>query len=259
MTEFLLSQPTLIGSIVSIVLATVAGLSVYGISYKLISKYQGDDLRDPTNNLFRLVGMIVALMLSLSFPEVITKLRAVENGIEREGVVLLDTFENLRRFDIEITREARTTLVNYTQAIIDDDWPALENDRLGQRTGDLARQIREYVMELEPVTEVQKQLLSRIITDLDAASDYRMIRLYSALSKPPVYRYVVMLGVFITLICFGIYRPQVPLVALISLYTAFVGLVLYLILALSDPFQGGFNVDPTTFEHLVEILQTANG
>ena len=32
------------------------------------------------------------------------------------------------------------------------------------------------------------------------------------------------------------------------------GLVLYLILALSDPFQGGIGVGPTTFEHLVEKM-----
>jgi hypothetical protein len=34
-------------------------------------------------------------------------------------------------------------------------------------------------------------------------------------------------------------------------YTLFVGLVLYLILALSDPFQRGTGVDSTTFEYLV--------
>ena len=55
--------------------------------------------------------------------------------------------------------------------------------------------------------------------------------------------------------CFGTYRPQVPLVALVSMYTLFVGLLLYLILALSDPFQGGMGVEPTTFEHLVEKMQ----
>ena len=56
--------------------------------------------------------------------------------------------------------------------------------------------------------------------------------------------------------CFGTYRPQTPVVALVSMYTLFVGLVLYLILALSDPFRGGIGVDPTTFEHLVEKMQT---
>jgi ABC-type tungstate transport system substrate-binding protein len=43
---------------------------------------------------------------------------------------------------------------------------------------------------------------------------------------------------------------------LVSLYTVFVGLVLYLVLALSDPFQGEIDVTPTSFEYLVETLQS---
>ena len=52
-------------------------------------------------------------------------------------------------FDIERTREIRTILIEYTQAVIDDDGPALANDKLGRRTGALNRQLREAVMNLE--------------------------------------------------------------------------------------------------------------
>jgi hypothetical protein len=56
--------------------------------------------------------------------------------------------------------------------------------------------------------------------------------------------------------CFGAYRPQGPLVVLVSLYTVFVGLVLFLIMKLSDPFQGDIGVTPAAFEYLVETLQS---
>lgn len=85
--------------------------------------------------------------------------------------------------------------------------------------------------------------------------EYRLIRLDNALAKPPVYIYIIIFGFLITMACFGAYRPQGPLVALVSFYTVFVGLVLYLILALSDPFQGGIGVEPTTFEHLLKMLR----
>ena len=55
--------------------------------------------------------------------------------------------------------------------------------------------------------------------------------------------------------CFGPYQPQTPLVVLVSFYTVFVGLVLFLIVKLSDPFQGDISVDPTSLEYLVEQLQ----
>ena len=94
------------------------------------------------------------------------------------------------------------------------------------------------------------------MADIDALSDYRVIRLNSALAKPPVYVLVIIFGFLVTMACFGTYRPQAPLVVLAFLYTVFVGLVLYLVLAMSDPFQGDIAIAPTPFEYLVETLQS---
>lgn len=255
MIEFILTLSTLAGSLIAMALSTMFGLSIYVVSNKLISKHPCEDLEDPTSHLFRVVGMLVSLMLSLAFAEVIVELRAVENAIEREAVAISDTFHGLEIFDIHRTREIRIALVDYTQAIIDDDWPSLSNDRLGQRAGDLNKRVLDSVMELVPATDIQKHLWSRVMDDLDAASDYRLIRLDNALAEPPVYTYVVIFGFLLTMAFFGTYQPQAPLVAFVSLYTAFIGLVLYLILAMSDPFQGEIGVAPTTFEHLVEMLR----
>jgi hypothetical protein len=59
-----------------------------------------------------------------------------------------------------------------------------------------------------------------------------------------------------TMACFGVYRPQATCVALVSLYMIFVGLVLFLIMKLSDPFQGDIGVTPAAFEYLAETLQS---
>jgi hypothetical protein len=233
---------------------TVVGFVVYLAFYKLISKYQRENLNDPTSNLFRVVGMLVSLMLALAFSEVNVEMRTIHNAVQREAVAISDIFKALKLFDIERTREIRNILVEYTQAVIDDDWPALANDKLGQHAGALKRQLNEVVFNLKPATPTQERLLSLITVDIDALSDYRIIRLNSALAAPPVYVYVIILGFLVTMACFGAYRPQAPLVVLVLLYTLFVGLVLYLVLALSDPFQGDIGVAPTSFEYLVETL-----
>ncbi len=259
MIEFLLSVSTWLGITVSMVLATSAGLLVYSISYKLIARYETGELKDPTSSLFRVVGMLVSLMLSLAFAEVVVEQRAVENAVEREAVAIFDTFKDLQRFGVERTRESQALLVDYTQAVIDDDWPALANDELGDHAGALKRQLSDSVWNLEPATLIEEKLWSQVLTDIDAISDYRWIRLDNALAEPPVYIYAIIFGFLVTMACFGAYRPQVPLVALVSLYTVFIGLVLYLILAVSDPFRGGLSVDPTPFEHLIKMLRAETG
>jgi hypothetical protein len=256
MIEFFLSLPTWVGCGVAMIFTAVVGLVVYFVSYKLISKYQSDELKDPTSSLFRVVGLLVSLMLSLAFSEVVYEVRLIHTAVEREAIAISDTIRNLELFDIERTQAIRTTLLEYTQAVIDDDWPALANDKLGQRAEALRRQFTEALMRLEPATSNQKKLWSFIAADIDALSDHRFIRLDAALAKPPLYIYVIIFGFLITMACFGAYRPQGPLVVLVSLYTVFVGLVLFLIVKLSDPFQGDISVAPTAFEYLVEALQS---
>ena len=256
MVDFLISLSTWAGCVVVMGFTSVLGFVVYLVFYKLILKYKREDMKEPTNNLFRVVGMLVSLMLALAFSEVIVDLRAIRNSIQRETVAISDIFQVLKLFDIERTREIRTNLVDYSQAIIDDDWPALADDTLGQRAGVLKTQLVEGVLNLKPATPTQEKMLTYIMADIDALSDYRVIRLDSALAKPPVYVYVIIFGFLVTMACFGAYRPQVPLVVLVFLYTVFVGLVLYLVLAMSDPFQGDIAIASTPFEYLVETLQS---
>jgi len=162
-------------------------------------------------------------------------------------------------FDIERTREIQNFLVDYSQAVIDDDWPALADGKLGQRVGAIKRQLLEGVINLKPANPTQEKMLSYMMADIDALSDYRVVRLASALVKPPVYIYVIIFGFLVTMACFGAYRPRGPLVAIVFLYTVFVGLVLFLILQLSDPFQGDISIAPTAFEYRVETLQSKIG
>ena len=256
MIDFLLSLPTWLGSLVSIVLTTGAGITIYFVSYRLIFKYQKEDLKDSTSNLFRVIGLLVGLMLSLAFAEVIVEIRQIENAIQREAVAISDAATDLEFFDKETTFETRALLADYLQAVIEDDWPELANDKLGHRAGQLRKELLRSVMNLEPETAAQTELWARIVADIDAISDYRLIRLDNALAEPPVYIYVVFFGFLLTMACFGSYRPQGPLVALVALYTIFIGIVLYIIMALSDPFQGGFGIDPITFEQLLKILRS---
>ncbi len=147
MIEFVLSLPEWLGIGVAMLLAAVVGLVVYIISHRLISVHQKEELEDPMSSLFQLVGVLVSLMLSLAFAEVIVQVNSIKNTLQREAVAISDTFDHLKFFDIEKTRNIRAILVEYTQAVIDDDWPALADDRLGQRAEDLTRRFSKQLLK----------------------------------------------------------------------------------------------------------------
>ena len=256
MIEFVGSLSTLWGAFATMLLTTLSGLLVYLVSHRFISKYMRDDLKDAVASLFRVVSILVSLMLSLAFSEVIIELHGVEKSIEREAVAISDMFVALPYYDEKVAAELRSILVDYVYAVSDDEWPALANDHLGQRASVLKQKFTDALLKLTPANRTQEQVWSSIIADIDLVSDNRLKRLDGALSKPPVYINVVFFGFLITMVFFGTYRPEPVLIALSSLYTLFVGLVLYLIIALSDPFHGGMALEPNTFRLLAETLAT---
>ena len=256
MLDFLLSLPTWLGCGVVMVITTGAGFAVYLAFVKFIEKYKSYDLKDPINNVFRVVGLLVSLMLALTFSEVISELKTIRKAVQQETVAISDAFKSLKLYDIDKTREIRATLIEYSKAVINDEWLTLADDNLSQIVEALRKQFVEAVVNLKPVNSKQEMMKSHIITDLDSLSDYRIIRLNSALAAPPFFIYIIIFGFLVTMACFGAYPPQTPLVVLISFYTIFIGLVLYLILQLSDPFNGDIGVSPSPFEYLIEMMES---
>jgi hypothetical protein len=254
--DFLLSLPTWLGCGVAMATTAGVGFVVYLVFVKFISKYQSYELKDPINNVFRVVGLLVGLMLALSFSEVISELKTIRRAVQQEAVAISDIFEGIKLYDIDKTRELRAILFEYSKAVINDEWSTLADDSLSQQVESFRRQFAEAVINLKSVNSTQEKLMSFIIADFDALSDFRIIRLNSALAEPPVFTYIIIFGYLVTMACFGVYPPQTPLVVLISFYTFFIGLVLYLILQLSDPFQGDIGVSARPFEHLVDFMKS---
>ena len=255
MVEFLLSLPQLAGAIIAMVVAAVAGVAVYVFSSKLISKRFNIDLIEPMANLFRLAAIFVGLMLSFAFADVLSEKRAIDRAIAREAIAIWDTHINLKFFDTEEAHEARAKLIEYLESVVVDEWSQLESDQLSQRTADLRGEFTNHVFNLRPATPVQESVWSGIMSDIDKISNHRMERLGSALAGPPVFVYIVMTGFLVSMACFGVYRPQGTLIVTVSLVSAFIGFMVYLVVALSDPYQGAFRVEPIVFENLLERLQ----
>jgi hypothetical protein len=251
MLNWILGLPFWAGALVAGVLTVTGGLLMYWVSYRLVTRYQREDLGRATSSLFVVIGILVSLVLTLNFDDVVQEWGDAQNAIKSEVAGISDTLGALDQYGPAETAEARSALLDYTQSVIDDDWPALADDELSEQTDELFQQGVRVVFALDPTDSFQKELRTRTLDDLDAISDDRQGRLNAAIGTTPAYSLVILLGLLITIAFFGVYRPQPPLVAFLILYTAFVGLMLYLILALSDPFQGGIGLDPTLYENLL--------
>lgn len=59
------------------------------------------------------------------------------------------------------------------------------------------------------------------------------------------------------MVYFGLYEPRPLLIALVTIYTAFVGAAIYLILALAHPFEGSAVIDLSSLEYAPETMRAS--
>ncbi len=240
-------------------LTAAVGLTVYFVSYKFIARTLNyEEVKDTASNLFRFAGVLAGLFLSLTFADVVINLNAIKSASNREAWALADIYYDLQHFGVEEVCSIQALLREYTQAVIEDDWPALKNDQLSERTHELLQQLEEAVLNLETTNVPQDTLRSLTIEDVDSISDYRLSRKQQAREQPPFFIIIVLFGFLVTMVCFGLYRPVNVLVVLMSLHALLVGLSISLTLSLSDPFEGMLGMDPVSFEEVLESMSSQN-
>lgn len=255
MIDIIMSLPTILSAPLMTLLIASFGMGTYFLAYKLSAEYRTKETREATLTIFNVVGVLLSLFLSLTFADVMIELNSIENAIEKEATALSDIHNDLRRFDSDETKDMQELIVDYTQAIIDDDWPALADDGLGDQAGALLRKLEDSALKLHIDNEMQETLRSRIIADVDLLPDYRLSRLGAAFAKPPFYLVVVLFAYLFTMLRLALYPQSRAVVTIAALYVLLIGMIVFLIHAFSDPFHGATGVDPAPLEYLLEKLQ----
>jgi hypothetical protein len=190
---------------------------------------------------------------------VVDELVGIRKAINKEASAISEIHHNLMRIGKDESSSTRKLLSDYTESVINDEWAPMAHDKLSDRTDKLLRSVEGALLEMEPNTPRRQILLPHIFSDMDKVSDYRLSRLQHAQSRPPYVLYAVLLGYLATMACFGVYRPRPALVGLISRYTTFVGIVIYLVLAMSQPFQGVTPLDPHALEFVLDMMRAQLG
>ena len=258
MLDALLNLPALLGCLILMITFVVVGQAIRFASRKILFQDKQEALQDATRTVFLAVNIIVGLFLSLSLNSVVDGMTNIQNEVQSEAVAIADIYSGIGQFDKASAGDIQLLLTSYTKALIEEDWPSLAKDRLADRPELLLRKIWSTMRVLDTGSNNESFYFTLMIKDIDSLSDYRRARLYHALAPPPFFLLIVIFGMVVVMVCLGLYRTSRALIVLVSFYLSFVGLVVYLILALSDPFQGVIAVAPTSLEYVLEEMLQAN-
>jgi hypothetical protein len=236
----------------------VMGHAIYITSQRFLFKGKQEALGDATRTIFIAVNLLVGLFLSLSLNDLSDGLSDIRYAVEREAAAISDVHNGLKHFGTAEADDIQLQLIEYTKAVIDDEWLTLAEHRLSDKAGTLLREIVSSVLRLQTNNQIEISSWNRISEDIDSISDYRHMRLHHALNPPPFFLLVVIFGIVVVMVCLGLYPLSRPLIILVSFYLSFVGLVVYLILALNNPFHGAPGVDTAPLTYVLEEMQKAH-
>jgi hypothetical protein len=205
--------------------------------------------------IFSIVGTLYAVILAFVVIIVWEALGTADELAAQEAGVLGDVMRDAGFFPDPERSELQMEFRAYAQAVIDEEWPAMESGGSSEHVWQLLNQIFESFSKIKPADEREVNIHAEMLTRLNDLSDHRRLRLLSADNKvPPLMWVMLVIGGIITIgfsYFLGVeqHRSHVFMTAALA---AMIGLTLYLIVALDHPFGGTIRVEPEGFQLVLD-------
>ena len=175
---------------------------------------------------------------------------AVDTKVDEEAAAVAALYRDLSSFPDPKRAELLEDLREYTRQSI-AGWPLQRRGIVPQNAAGAMNTLQTHLARFEPVTEGQKTLHADADREFTRIVELRRTRLKSVTAGLPVALWFVLLvGAFlsIALTWFFDMRSQSMHFWMTIMLSALLGLLIYLLGALDNPFRGEISVSPEPFE-----------
>jgi len=181
----------------------------------------------------------------------------VEEITKQEASALAVLYRDVSAYPEPIRSDLREQLRAYTAQIITRAWPLQRQGKTPLEGLNAMDQLQSRLVRFEPATEGQKALALQTLASFDHMMEARRLRLDSLERRlPGVMWLVIVVGAFLSLFAtfyFPVLDPRVHR-AQVSLLASFIGLVIFMILALDHPYRGDLGLKATPYQAVYEQL-----
>jgi len=151
----------------------------------------------------------------------------------------------------------RKLAADYADAMIVDEWPAMDRGVLSPTGTRIVEQLWETAAQTQSLTASQQVSLDQTMTELSNITQHRRVRqLQSETRLPGILWTVLIVGAVITIMSSCLFGSEYPALHMLQVVT--LALMLSLALAavadINHPFQGAVHVNPTGFENARSVF-----
>jgi len=177
-----------------------------------------------------------------------------EAATSQESLLVADVLRSSFAMPEPLRSQIRKGAVNYLDIVIDEEWPAMANQKLNPKRGwdelvDLYMNISKF-RSADPIVQIQYASLYEKMNNL---IDARRSRILSEKQNfQPIVWGVVLVGAFLNIAFFFFFSMQstkmhIVMTAMIAIG---IGVIFVLIISFDRPFQGAMAISPEAFSNL---------
>jgi hypothetical protein len=208
--------------------------------------------------LFRVAASLLGLILSITFANQRVSYFKLKTTIEAEASKLVDIHIDLDLINTKESKLLQAKVRDYIMIITEDGWLTLYEDPFKSSQFVLFLEINEEINRLEVKNDFEKGLKQNLRSDIDEVSDFLQARVYSTRAESNHLIYTSFFGLTVIMILFTVYPPDKLTIGFLATYIAFIGVVLYFILMMSNPLRGPLKMEPGPFLILKETIEANN-
>lgn len=258
MIQFATSSSTI--AAITIVLASCfLAIAPYFVARKLLLPITDEKSKDLAGSVMFRVGALHSLILALVFAQELLNFSEARHTMMREAALVGNVYYDLKRYDDAQTTSAQKNLIEYTRIVLEREWRKLaEEGRLDEQAWQEWQAAYMKVLDLVPVNARQEALKEIMIHQVRELSELRIKRETEALTGTnALFMFAAIAGIVIMSIAYFPFSPNRVNLLLLLLFGVYTGLVIYFIVAFSNPFSGAGYVEPVRLERLYDgMMQT---
>ena len=180
----------------------------------------------------------------------------VSDLVTREASSLGALYRDLSGYPQPDRERLQGDLREYTRSEIERDWPQQQRGIVPSEGTHRLRQFTEDLLTFRPADLRDEVIHAETLRQVNNYMDFRRSRLNSVtVGIPPVLWWVVGIGAVIALLLLAMLDMEIHVHLILgAALSMFLGLVIFLIAAMDNPFRGEVSVTPDPFRQVYETL-----
>jgi hypothetical protein len=244
-----------------IVIGTSMLLSIAGLL--VVRRYANVDWlkrhHEIASYFFLMIGTLYAVLIAFAIYVVWSASKEAGANLEHEATEVADLSRLSMAMPDPLRRKITTALMEYLNAVVEDEFPGMEQGRDSQRTWTAVQNLWDVYGAIQPETPRLQIYFAESLKHLTQLSDYRRTRLLASRGTVPSTLWYLLLSGAVLLVLFTYFVGHESAWAQAAMTAALAGVLafsLFLVWSLDSPYSGVASVTPQPFS--LELVHVAS-